>query len=65
MQLAYTPNIGQNSTPLETAEASIKADAHLLRILSSGLYSNKIRTVLREIGCNAADAHIELGIGHG
>lgn len=40
---------------------NIKASAHAFRMLSSGLYSNKIRAVLREIGCNAADAHIMAG----
>jgi hypothetical protein len=30
-------------------------------MLSSGLYSDKIGAVLREIGCNASDAHIEIG----
>jgi hypothetical protein len=36
----------------------IQASAHAFRILSSGLYSDKIGAVLREIGCNAADSHI-------
>lgn len=31
-------------------------------MLSSGLYSDKIKAVLREIGCNAHDAHIVAGI---
>lgn len=39
----------------------IKANAHAFRMLSSGLYSNKIAAVLREIGCNAHDAHIAGG----
>ena len=40
----------------------IKTSPVAFRILSSGLYSDKIGAVLREIGCNAADAHIEAGI---
>ena len=39
----------------------IQASAHAFRILSSGLYSDKISAVLREIGCNAADSHIAAG----
>jgi hypothetical protein len=39
----------------------IAANAQAFRILSSGLYSDKISAVLREIGCNAADAHTAQG----
>ena len=39
----------------------ILANAHSFRILSSGLYSDKISAVLREIGCNAVDSHIAAG----
>lgn len=34
---------------------------HMFNILSSGLYSDKIAAVLREVGCNAMDAHIMAG----
>jgi hypothetical protein len=44
------------------AQFQILASAHAFRILSSGLYSDKIGAVLREIGCNAADSHIAAGI---
>jgi hypothetical protein len=37
----------------------IKASAKAFKILSDGLYSNKIRAVIRELGTNAADAHVE------
>jgi len=40
---------------------SIKASGTAFKILSSGLYSDKIGAVLRELGCNAADAHIAAG----
>jgi hypothetical protein len=30
-------------------------------ILSSGLYANKIRAILRELGCNAWDSHVAAG----
>lgn len=36
----------------------IRTNAHAFRLLSSGLYSDKPAAVLREIGCNAHDAHI-------
>lgn len=40
---------------------NIKQSAHAFRILSSGLYSDKESAVLREIGCNAYDAHVSIG----
>lgn len=40
---------------------AISNSAHMFRILSDGLYSDKIAAVLREIGCNANDAHIMCG----
>ena len=40
---------------------NIARTPHMFHILSSGLYSDKIAAVLREIGCNAADAHIMAG----
>lgn len=35
----------------------IKTTAQAFKILSSNLYSNKIRAIVREISCNAIDAH--------
>jgi hypothetical protein len=40
---------------------SIAETPHMFNILSSGLYSDKVCAVLREIGCNAMDAHIMAG----
>jgi hypothetical protein len=37
---------------------SIKATAKSFAILSSGLYTNKIRAVVRELSCNAYDSHV-------
>jgi hypothetical protein len=45
----------------QTSAFKIKTNAHAFRMLSSGLYSDKPAAVLREIGCNAADAHTEYG----
>lgn len=44
----------------ETTRATIATSAHMFRVLS-GLYSDTIGAVLREIGCNAADAHTDAG----
>lgn len=45
----------------EQKDFEIRNSAHAFRILSSGLYSDKVRAVLREIGCNAYDAHVAQG----
>lgn len=42
---------------------SIKQSAAMFRILSSGLYSNKERAVIREVACNAVDANTDAGLG--
>jgi len=39
----------------------IKESAKAFRILSSSLYSNKIRAIVRELTCNALDSHVEAG----
>jgi hypothetical protein len=41
-----------------TSQFSIKASAKAFSILSSGLYSNKIKAIIRELSCNAYDAHV-------
>jgi hypothetical protein len=40
---------------------SIKATAKSFNILSSGLYANKIRAIIRELSCNAVDSHVAAG----
>jgi hypothetical protein len=45
----------------DTGAFRINASAHAFRILSSGLYSNKIAAVIRELVCNAIDAHRMVG----
>lgn len=42
-------------------EFKITANAKAFDILSSGLYSNKIRAIVRELSTNAYDSHIEAG----
>lgn len=50
-QTVESTGLGQTST------FGIKNSAAAFQLLSSGLYTNKIRAVLREIGCNGVDAH--------
>lgn len=44
-----------------TRSYNIKTSAKALSILSSGVYANKIRAVIREICCNAVDSHVAAG----
>ena len=46
---------------LESHQFQMKASAKAFAILSSGLYSNKIRAVLRELSCNAYDSQVQAG----
>lgn len=43
------------------SEFSIKATAKAFDILSSGLYSDKILAIVRELSCNAYDSHVAAG----
>jgi hypothetical protein len=44
-----------------TGEFRIRNSAKAFSILSSGLYSNKIRAIIRELSCNAIDSHVAAG----
>ena len=61
--------LGQETHKIETfgvdnAQAfSIEAHSISFRILSDQLYSNKILAVVRELACNAFDAHVDAGKG--
>lgn len=44
-----------------TGEFRIRNSAKAFKILSDGLYSNKIRAIIRELSCNAVDSHIAAG----
>lgn len=46
---------------LSTGEFRIRSSARAFSILSSGLYANKIKAIVRELSCNAVDSHIAAG----
>jgi len=45
----------------EIGEFRIRNSAKAFNILSSGLYANKIKAIIRELSCNALDSHIAAG----
>lgn len=45
----------------EIGEFRIRNSAKAFKILSDGLYSNKIRAIIRELSCNAVDSHVAAG----
>jgi hypothetical protein len=59
-----------DDTPVQSAglqdrtSFTIKESKEAFRFLSSGLYSNKIRAVIRELSCNAVDAHTFVKASH-
>lgn len=62
MKIDTTPaNIAELGNIQSTSEFSIKANYHSFQILSSGLYANKIRAIVRELSCNAWDSHVATG----
>jgi hypothetical protein len=52
---AIVSNVG------EIGEFRIRNSAKAFNILSSGLYANKVRAVIRELSCNAVDSHVAAG----
>lgn len=52
---AVVSNVGQ------IGEFRIRNSAKAFNILSSGLYANKIRAIIRELSCNAVDSHVAAG----
>ena len=49
------------SNVAEIGEFRIRNSAKAFSILSSGLYANKIRAIVRELSCNAVDSHAAAG----
>lgn len=57
MQIEKKTNIIETSGLGASGGFSIKTTAAAFQLLSSGLYTNKIRAVVRELSSNAVDAH--------
>lgn len=51
----------QMSHKMETTAFSIEQSAKAFVVLSSSLYKDKVRSIVRELSCNARDAHVDAG----
>ena len=61
MELRGSNLHAQTNGVAQTGHFTMKATGKAFKILSDGLYSDKPRAVVREICCNAWDAHIAAG----
>jgi hypothetical protein len=61
MKLDVAVNEAVLSNTGATGEFKIRNSAKAFKILSDGLYSNKIRAIIRELSCNAVDSHVAAG----
>lgn len=57
MKLKQSNNVVETNNVTKGNTFGIKNSSKTFAILSSGLYSNKIEAVLRELSCNANDSH--------
>jgi len=62
MKLHAEQNNVTKSGVTEDSNFSIEASAKAFFILSDGLYSNKVKAVIRELSTNAYDSHIDEGV---
>tara|TARA_R110002020_G_scaffold194354_4_gene395079 strand:+ start:1976 stop:4078 length:2103 start_codon:yes stop_codon:yes gene_type:complete len=61
MKLHTLDNNVEQSHQFKTSSYRIEATAKAFSILSDGLYSNKIKAVIRELSTNAYDSHVSAG----
>ena len=62
MKLHTGTNVVEKSGEQESHGFSIEASAKAFFILSDGLYSNKVKAVVRELSTNAYDSHVDQGV---
>lgn len=61
MELLHNSGPVTTSGSISTATCGIVMNAKAYRVLSDNIYQNKIGSIVREISCNALDAHTENG----
>jgi hypothetical protein len=60
MILQTAENNVENSLGGSSEQFTIEASAKMFDILSNKIYSNPIRAIIRELSCNAIDAHLDI-----
>ena len=63
MKMHYDSHDDEMISSADSEEYGFRIDTgpKAFKILSSGIYTHKIRAVIRELSCNAADAHVDAG----
>jgi hypothetical protein len=61
MRLPSQGAVVQTDGDFGPSDFSIEISAHAFSVLSKGLYSDPFRAIVRELCCNAWDAHVEAG----
>lgn len=61
MKMQTNINTVSTCNLMEQKSFQISNNFHAFKILSDGLYSDKITAILRELSCNAIDAHTAIG----
>jgi hypothetical protein len=61
MKINDTPLNVQRSGSFQESTFKLKASAKAFDILSSKIYEDKVRAIIRELSTNAADAHVDAG----
>jgi len=61
MKLPSTAAAVQTDGSFDSSDFQIDVNQHAFNILSSGLYSDKYLAIVRELCCNAWDAHVAAG----
>lgn len=61
MEIVSSPSFIKRSDNFTEEKFKIAANAKTFKILSDSIYSNKIQAIIRELSCNAYDAHVAAG----
>lgn len=54
-------SLNVKSSGIDSKSFGIKMNSKMFKILSANIYSNPIKSILREVGCNAYDGHVAAG----
>ena len=61
MKIEHSGSEVISSSQNQTHKFGVNQGAQMFKVLSSTLYSDKVRAIIRELSCNAWDAHVAAG----